>query len=46
MLNWIKRLLFDPQQYWQLITLIVIGEAVLSALIVRFVPCMLCSSLC
>ncbi|THH18490.1 hypothetical protein EW146_g2511 [Bondarzewia mesenterica] len=36
--NIVRRLLFDPQLYWALALLVIAGDAVLTQLIVRFVP--------
>lgn len=38
LIAWIRRLLTDPACMWQLIALVILGETVLSTLIVRFVP--------
>lgn len=39
LLLWIQSLLFDPAYYWYFSSLVVLGDAVLTLLIIRFVPC-------
>ncbi|THV05307.1 glycosyltransferase family 58 protein [Dendrothele bispora CBS 962.96] len=36
--QWIQQLLFDPKYFWLLSLAVVLGDAVLSELIIRFVP--------
>ncbi|KAF9036614.1 glycosyltransferase family 58 protein [Panaeolus papilionaceus] len=35
----IQNLLFDPQYFWALATLVILGDATLTSLIVQYVPC-------
>lgn len=37
--TFVRRLLTDPDYYWALAALVIVGDAVLTQLIVRFVPC-------
>ncbi|KAH9180490.1 mannosyltransferase [Lactarius sanguifluus] len=37
-LHFLKRLLFDPKLFWTLATLVIVGDVVLTQLIIRFVP--------
>lgn len=38
----VKRLLTDPQLFWALAGLVILGDVVLTQLIIRFIPCMAC----
>jgi hypothetical protein len=40
-LNLSKRLLFDPNFFWTLASLVVIADVTLTQRIIRFVPCMM-----
>ena len=42
-LNLSKRLLFDPNCFWALASLVVVADVALTQLIIRFVPCMISS---
>jgi alpha-1,3-mannosyltransferase len=38
-LGLVKSLLFDPRYFWSLATLVIIGDAVLTELIIKAIPC-------
>jgi hypothetical protein len=38
-----KALLFDPKYFGHLAGLVILGDVVLTQLIIRFVPCLFCS---
>ena len=35
----LKRLLFEPKLFWTFATLVIVADAILTQLIIRFVPC-------